>query len=99
MAAKYFCLMNGLRGCYMPDSVYVLKCTSRRELKEIVRDELTYAEKKPSQRALAQYVAEAWRRYKELSLPLVLPTNKEESYGIHLSYATRHEYEEFINAD
>jgi hypothetical protein len=99
MAAKHFSMMAGLRGCYMPDSVYVLKCASRRELKEIVRDELTCAEKKPSQRALAQYVAEVWRRHKEPSLPLVMPTNKEQSYGIHLSYATRSEYEELIDAD
>jgi len=94
--AKYYTLMSGLRGCYMPDSVYVLKCTSRRELKAIVRDECEHVEKRPSQRAIASYVAEVWRR-NDLFYPLVLSTG--EGYGLHLSNATRREYEDFINAD
>ena len=29
----YFAIANGLRGCYLPDSSYVIQCGTRRELK------------------------------------------------------------------
>lgn len=34
----YFCLMNGLRGCYMPDSVSHYYAESFEQFAEIVRD-------------------------------------------------------------
>lgn len=37
--AKYFNIQVGLRGCYMPDSSYFLKCETRRELKNAIDDE------------------------------------------------------------
>lgn len=29
----YFTIWNGLRGCYMPDSAYIIKVNTRKELK------------------------------------------------------------------
>lgn len=96
MSAKYFCVMRGLRGCYMPDSVFYVRCTTRRSLKELITEECEYAEKRPSLRAVASYAAEVWRRHLELSLPLVLATGP--GYGLHISHATRGEYLEFVHS-
>ena len=32
----YFCIAQGLRGCYMPDNAYMVKVNSRKELKAIL---------------------------------------------------------------
>src|ERR1700739_3287779 len=37
--ARYFHISNGLRGCYMPDSVSCIKVDTRRELKAALESE------------------------------------------------------------
>ena len=36
---RYFQIMTGLRGCYMPDNSYVVRVTSRRELRAVIENE------------------------------------------------------------
>jgi hypothetical protein len=33
----YFTIFNGLRGCYMPDSAYIIKADTRKELKSALQ--------------------------------------------------------------
>ena len=34
--AHYFTIMQGLRGCYMPDNAYTIQCETRRDLKAAI---------------------------------------------------------------
>jgi hypothetical protein len=94
---KYFTMMRGLRGCYMPDDVWVIKVTSQKQLLQYVMEELEAMSAPVGKGEARTYVKECWRRHRTLTLPLVLPTDAEKTYGIHLSHATRGEWEEFIN--
>lgn len=102
--AKYFCIMHGLRGCYMPDSdpSHVMVKT-RRELKELIASEAdmlaTESTLGLSKKAIAAFVAECWReahKAKPAYLPYCLPMKERGqssySYGIFCSVETRGEY-------
>lgn len=102
--AKYFTIMHGLRGCYMPDTdPIVLMARTRKELKAAIEDEADRMATENtlglSKRAIASFVAECWReahKPKPAYLPYCLPTKERGqssySYGIFCSVATRHEY-------
>jgi len=102
--SKYFTISHGLRGCYMPDSdPFVAMCSTRRELKEIIRNEASTLATEDtlglSKRAIASFAAECWReahKAKPAFLPYCLPTKERGqssySYGIFCSVASRHEY-------
>ena len=102
--AKYFNIMHGLRGCYMPDGEpYVVMARTRRELKESIQGEANIIDSGKtiglSKRAIASFVAECWReaqKEKPAYLPYCLPTKErgqsDYSYGIFCSVATRQEY-------
>lgn len=102
--AKYFCVMHGLRGCYMPDSdpQHVMVKT-RRELKEVIQGEADMLDSGETlglgKRAIAAFVAECWReahKAKPAYLPYCLPTKERGqssySYGIFCSVESRREY-------
>lgn len=102
----YFFLSTGLRGCYMPDSVYAIRVTTRRELKAMIADECRDLYDAgfvgTSKRAIAQFAAEAWRRRNDprWTLDLVLPYRRADQagnwcFGVFLSRATRREYIEY----
>lgn len=98
----YFHVSNGLRGCYMPDSAYVLKVDSRRELKAAIRDQagdMIGANK----RAVAHVAAIAWRNRRKSTLPCCLPLKSEwqdsYSYGVFVSGASRAEYLDYCKAE
>jgi len=96
--AKYFFLMAGLRGAYCDGEGGIIRCETRRELK----DEIQYAARSwgeagyigGNMRAVAWLAAKAWREAK--ILPYVIPLrpghSKNYSYGILVSAATRKEY-------
>lgn len=102
--AKYFTIMHGLRGCYMPDSEpYVVMAHTRRELKDAIASEADMVSSGDtiglSKRAIAAFAAECWREaHKERPayLPYCLPCKERGqdsySYGIFCSVATRKEY-------
>lgn len=101
--ARYFSISVGLRGCYMPDSAYVVKVSTRRELKEVVESEarsLRDAEYVGvSKRNVASIVATAWRDT-GATLPYAIPyRNMDQNYyhyGIFIGNATESEYLEYI---
>lgn len=71
----YFTIMTGLRGCYMPDQSYTIKCDTRRELKEVIAEEADRAVGDGdgggdqvvglSKKAIAAFVAQCWRDRKD----------------------------------
>ncbi len=74
----YFHISAGLRGSYMPDSVYCVRVTSRRELKSLIEREAEFRREGTvglSRRAVTAFVAEAWRRRDDSrwTLDLALP--------------------------
>lgn len=78
---RYFNIMVGLRGCYMPDTVYVIACHTRRELKAFIASEADNVDSGDmvglSKRAIAWIAATAWkdsaRKHGQASLPFCLP--------------------------
>ena len=106
----YFILSNGLRGCYMPDSAYVIRVTTRRELKSAISDECRDLYDAgfvgTNKRAIAQFAAEAWRRRKDprWTLDLALPYRHADQagnwcFGVFLIRATRREYLEYMESE
>lgn len=104
--AKYFHMMHGLRGCYMPDGTSVLMVKTRRELKEAIADQCQMLETEStigfSKKAIAQFAATLWwdmQQEKHASMPYVLPYKErgqtDYPYGIFVSVATRADYLEF----
>ena len=93
---RYFAIMIGLRGCYMPDSSYAVKVATRRELRGILQDEYnaTAPEDAPARkREIASVAAALWRRRptdRDSYLSTVLPTGP--GYGIQVNPISRAEY-------
>lgn len=105
--AKYFNLSFGLRGCYMPDSQYMVMVDSRRELKQELFDQLRHERESEipyvglSKAAITKLTVDAWResQNKRPSIyPYVLPYGLKgnASYGLHVGVATRADYLEWI---
>lgn len=101
----YFTIGQGLRGCYMPDSVYVIKTDSRRELKaaleweaESIRDAGGIGLNK---RAIAWLANAAWKARKSLTGEYCAPYRWQYQnhypYGLMVWPANRAEYEESCN--
>lgn len=97
----YFTIMNGLRGCYMPDNASVAAFKTRREFKSYVAWEASQMNDAygfgGSKRAVSAFVAECWRRRKDTtwSMDLVLPfarTKGDYAFGLMVSRATRADY-------
>jgi hypothetical protein len=104
--AKYFTVMQGLRGCYMPDSVNVIKCDTRRELKNAIEWEARDIREAgfigANKKGVAALAAHMWREAKKEKpsfYPNVLPYGTKGNYhsAIHVSVATRREYLEQQN--
>jgi hypothetical protein len=105
--AKYFNIMDGLRGCYMPNSSYVTRCETRRELKAVlefearnIRDSYVGCNKKQ----VAWLAATMWKEAQKKNpayLPHVAPYGEKGNYhsAIHVSVATRKEYLESQDND
>lgn len=104
----YFTISAGLRGAYMPDSCYVIRAQTRRELKAAIEQEARdYRDAGfigANKRAIAWLAAIAWREaqktrpaYLPYALPLA-PSHARGNYcnGIFVSAATRAEYLELM---
>ncbi len=96
----YFRIMQGLRGCYMPDNAYVLRADTRRELKSALEyefcDLVDAGAVGLSKRALASLAARAWRSPSVYDC--VAPyrwryqSPGRAPYGVFVSRSTRREY-------
>lgn len=100
---RYFNILIGLRGCYMPDSAYVVAVKTRRDLKSILASEYKmYAdESAPTRkREIASVAATLWRRSprdRDSHLSTVIPTGP--GYGIQVSPTTRANYLESLESE
>lgn len=101
--AKYFTISTGLRGCSMPDSVYVSKVETRKELKAVLTYEVegwrNSGAMGGSKRVVAAIAAEVWREAKKQRpaiLPYCIPIKpdgaNDYSSGVFISVASRSEY-------
>lgn len=100
----YFTISNGLRGCYMPDNAYTIRCDTRRELKQALeseaRDMRDAGYVGASKRNVATIAADAWRNRRKARLPIALPlipphcgrNSDNYCYGLFVEYATRADY-------
>jgi len=100
--ARYFQILTGLRGCYMPNNSYVVRCETRRELKEILQSEANaqgacasgpgYAYGL-SKKDVAWAAAHAWRRG---STGAILPFSHERGrtkpFSIEIHISNREDY-------
>ncbi len=106
--ARYFAISVGLRGCYMPDSSYLIKADTRRELKRALEGE---AQASPdsdtiglSKRAIASLAAAAWReagKARPSPYDHVAPYRHKGQdsypYGLFVSVSNRADYLESLN--
>lgn len=96
----YFTLYQGLRGCYMPDSAYVIKAATRRELKAALQWEADSIRDAGgvglSNRNVTRLAAEAWRNRRasgELVAPYRWADQSHSPYALGVfTGATRADY-------
>jgi len=100
--SKYFTIWQGLRGCYMPDSAYIIRAETRRELKSALKFEADSIRDAGgvglSKRAVASLAAMAWRDRKR-AVEIVAPYRwkGQDSFPYALGVftgATRAEFKE-----
>lgn len=101
---RYFWIAQGLRGCYMPDSSYMIRVKTRRELRDALeweaRDIREAFDAGAGKKAIRWLAAQVWRDRKA-SLPYVAPygnrSGKSVNYcfAIHCGNASRAEYREY----
>jgi hypothetical protein len=102
---KYFNISHGLRGGYMPDGdPFVVKVSTRRELKDIIASEADMLGERMvglAKAKISSFAALCWReaqKDKPAYLPYALPCHDKSvkiatySYGIFCSVATRAEW-------
>lgn len=97
----YFHISTGLRGCYLPDSSYVVRADTRRELKDVLAYEARgFADAGyvgANKRAIAHIAALAWRNRRKFTYPYAIPlapphARNSYSSGIFVASATRDEF-------
>lgn len=98
--AKYFHIMSGLRGCYMPDNHYTIKVSTRRELKRCIESELCYQADECNfnyrKGDIAWAAARMWRGESQSIIPF--GSGKSRTFSVEIASATRAEWKE-NNAD
>lgn len=101
-ANKYFVIMEGLRGCYMPDSCAYVAMKTRRELKSYLESQADMIAQAGyigvGKRRVAQFAALCWKHCASESLPFALgygERGKSKSFGIMVGRASRSEYLEY----
>ena len=87
---RYFEISTGLRGCYLPDQFYMVKCQTRRELKSTLESEAELSRQSgfvgASKKAVAAFAADIWRnRYTGLPTVLGYGSPGNAHSGIHVS--------------
>ena len=103
--AKYFHVGHGLRGCYMPDAIHVIRAETRRDLKAALAWEardIADAGFHLNQRHVASVAAAAWREaHKPSPSPydFVIPYGRDRSdsrpFAIFASVATRADFKAY----
>lgn len=101
--ARYFTIMQGLRGCYMPDSCAVIKCDTRRELKAAIAWELNDIRdagfKGIAKRDAAWAAALLWAKKSPAAIIPYGHTTKNKAFAVDVSTSTRADYVEYLNSE
>jgi hypothetical protein len=99
--ARYFTIMQGLRGCYLPDSCNVIRCDTRRELKSALQWEADSIRDAGfagmDKRSIAWAAAKAWRDAAPggRGAGAILPYGNRQlgrPYSVEISPSTRADY-------
>lgn len=100
----FFTIMQGLRGCYMPDSCYVIKAQTRRELRQALeweaRDIREAFDAGCSKRAVAWLANASWKARKRYGLPYVAEYGNRSGnrvnycFGLQCATASRDEWKQ-----
>ena len=102
----YFSISQGLRGCYMPDSSYILSVKTRKELKQALESEAYYIRDAGfigcSRKAIAWLSAVCWKNRAKSTLDFVSPyrdrsanRKTEYPYGLFCSSASASDYRDY----
>jgi hypothetical protein len=102
---KYFHISHGLRGCYMPDAIFVLKAATRRDLKAALAfdaNDISDAGFHLNKRHVASVAAAAWReahKARPSIYDFVIPYGNDHAgdrpFAIAASVATRADYQAY----
>jgi len=100
----YFTISQGLRGCYMPDSCYVIAVKTRRELRQALDWEAYHIREAfdagCSKRAVSWLANASWKARNRYGLPYVAEYGNRSGssvnycMGLFCSTATREEWKE-----
>lgn len=103
--SHYFHVSTGLRGCYMPDSSYVVRVDTRRELIATleweawhIRDAGFMGASKGDVRRIAAAIWRDLKNKRRAYLPYAIPyghrrgNTSDYAFGIFVSHATRTDY-------
>lgn len=103
MTYRYFHIAQGLRGCYMPDSIYCIRVKTRRELKAALESEAYYIRDAEmigcSKRAVTWLAAIAWRKSGEYVAPYRDKQQNYYPYGLFCSQASKADYLEYCESE
>ena len=98
---KYFHISSGLRGCYMPDSSYVVGCITRANLKAILMDEC-YRSREAygfggSKKEIIAVAAQMWRGERRDYLPFAIGFGhtraaNDRPFGVFISRSTKADF-------
>jgi len=99
----YFQIMQGMRGCYLPDNAYIIRADTRRELKRAIAWDADSTADGGfvglSKRNVAWAAAHAWRKG---SKGAILPygyKGESKGFSIEISRTTRADYLEYIASE
>lgn len=106
----YFNVVNGLRGCLVPDSAFVARVTTRRDLHAIIAGECAILREAyrfgGSQKELSRVTQALWRETRKGARKATLPhaigfgdKAGQLTYGLHVGHATREDWEEYQSQD
>ena len=112
-ANRYFVISCGLRGCYADDSDFIIKVTSRKELKSIVSSECSYSREAygygGSKQEISSVVAQVWANRKSKkgyyhTYPFVIGFGRSRNttdrpFGVFISQVSKTEYNEYIESN
>ena len=99
----YFQIMQGLRGCYLPDNSYIIRADTRRELKRTIEIDVDNCMDGNivglSMRDVAWVAAHAWHKG---SKGAILPygyKGKGKPYSIEICRSNRADYLEYLASE
>ena len=98
---RYFQISIGLRGCYIPDSSYVVECATRARLKTFITNECERSHEAygfgGSKKEISAVAAQMWRSDRLDYLPLAIGFGctraaNDRPFGVFVSRSTKADF-------